>query len=381
MEKGRNAVNTLILTSLLVLWAGCATSQYRNEPTITLQANEKSIDDTTFLYAPHAVCLETNDEALIARVDKVIEWNQTLYILDKRKKQIVAFDTNGKHKYTLRRVGGGQGEYGSIIDASIDKKKNELVLLVDPSALLRFDTQGNFINSQKLPAYYNSMVIDNNYTYLENDTYANDRPTNYSITILHDGNKTELLEPLKELAPYCFIGGHQLSGSSPTMFTRKFDQTIYEIVKEEINPLYHIDFSKETFPEEAKDKVYDCKELNSYTIRNRFVYLMTDVINAQKNLVFKTNLPGGIYILSKTDSVLSKYNNVFNSKYKFPLPKYTPIVGEEEAICFIVPASSLLNLRTISNKNPNANISPELLELLSNKKEEDNPIIFYYKLK
>lgn len=86
MKKERNAVNTLILTSLLVLGAGCATSQYRNEPTITLQANEKSIEDTTFLYAPHTVCLETNDEALIARVDKVIEWNQTLYILDKRKK-------------------------------------------------------------------------------------------------------------------------------------------------------------------------------------------------------------------------------------------------------------------------------------------------------
>lgn len=377
----KNAINTFVLTSLLVLGAGCVTSQYRNEPTITLQANEKSIEDTTFLYAPHTICLETNDEALIARVDKVIEWNQTFYILDKRGKQVVAFDINGKHRYTLRRVGGGQGEYGSIIDASIDKKKNELVLLTDPSALLRFDTQGNFINSQKLPAYYNSIVIDNNYIYLENDTYANDRPTKYSITILHDSHKTELLKPLKELAPYCFIGGHQLSDSSPTMFTRKFDPTIYKIVKEEIKPLYYIDFSKETFPEDAKDKVYDCKELNSYAIRNRFVYLMTDVIKAQKNLVFKTNLPGGIYILSKADSVLSKYNNVFNSKYKFPLPKYTPIVGEEEAICFIVPASSLINLKTLSDKNPHVNISSELMELLDNKKEEDNPIIFYYKLK
>ena len=378
----KNAIETLILTGLLVLGAGCTTSQYGNEPPIALQVNGKSIEDTTFLYAPRTICLETCDEALIARVDKVIEWNQTLYILDKRRKQVVVFDTDGKHKYTLRRVGGGQGEYGSIIDASIDKKKNELVLLTDPSALLRFDSQGNFINSQKLPAYYNSIVIDNNYTYLENDTYANNHPAEYSITILHDGHRTEILEPLKELAPYCFIGGHQLSGSSPTMFTRKFDRTIYKITQEEINPLYHIDFAKETFPEEAKDKVYDCRELNNYAIKNRLVYLMTDVINARKNLVFKTNLPGNIYILSKTDSILSEYNVVYNSEYKLPLPKYTPITGEEEAICFIVPASSLINLRTLAGKNPHAKvISPELAQLLDNMKEEGNPIIFRYKLK
>lgn len=378
----KNAIETLILTSLLALGSGCTTSQYGNEPTITLQVNEKSIEDTTFLYAPHTICLESSDEALIARIDKVIEWNQTLYILDKRRKQVVVFDTDGKHKYTLRRVGGGQGEYGSIIDASIDKKKNELVLLTDPSALLRFDSQGNFINSQKLPTYYNSIVIDNNYTYLENDTYANDHPTEYSITILHDCHRTKILKPLKELAPYCFIGGHQLSGSSPTMFTRKFDRTIYEITQEEINPLYHIDFAKETFPEEAKDKVYDCRELNSYAIKNRLVYLMTDVINSRKSLVFKTNLPGNIYILSKTDSILSEYNVVYNSKYKFPLPKYTPITGEEGAICFIVPASSLINLRTLADKNPHAKvISPELAQLLDNMKEEANPIIFRYKLK
>ncbi|MCD8183555.1 MAG: 6-bladed beta-propeller [Bacteroides sp.] len=119
-----------------------------------------------------------------------------------------------------------KGKYASIIDASIDKKKNELVLLTDPSALLRFDSLGNFINSQKLPAYYNFVMVDNDYTYLENDTYANDHPTEYSITILHDGHTSETLKPLKELALYCFIEGHQLSDSSPSCLqeslTRQF---------------------------------------------------------------------------------------------------------------------------------------------------------------
>ncbi|WP_294617045.1 6-bladed beta-propeller [uncultured Bacteroides sp.] len=378
----KKTIHTLILTILSLLITGCATSHYGDEPTITLQVNEKSITDTAFLYAPRTIRLETNNETLITRINKVIEWNRTLYVLDRRGNQLIAFDADGRHKYTIHRVGSGRGEYSAIIDAAINKKKNELVLLTDPSALLSFDSKGRFVGSQKLPAYYNSISIDGDYIYLGNATYANNRPTKYSITILHNGHSTEILEPLKELAPYCTTEGRLLGGASPTLFTRKFDPTIYKITKEEIAPLYRIDFSKETFPEDAKNKVYDCRELNRYTIRNRLVYLMTDVVDAKKTLLFKTNLPGSTYILSKADSTLSEYNVVYNSQYKFPLPKYTSTTGEEDAVCFIVPASSLINLKVVSDKNPNAKaISQELKELVGNIKDDDNPILFLYKLK
>ena len=81
-----------LLLFLLLLGAGCATSQYGSEATAVLEEGEPSIADTTFLYDSRVIALETKDDALIARVNRLIEWKGNLYILDKAGKQVVAFN-------------------------------------------------------------------------------------------------------------------------------------------------------------------------------------------------------------------------------------------------------------------------------------------------
>ena len=56
-----------LLLFLLLLGAGCATSQYGSEATAVLEEGEPSIADTTFLYDSRVIALETKDDALIAR--------------------------------------------------------------------------------------------------------------------------------------------------------------------------------------------------------------------------------------------------------------------------------------------------------------------------
>ena len=69
-----------LLLFLLLLGAGCATSQYGSEATAVLEEGEPSIADTTFLYDSRVIALETKDDALIARVNRLIEWKGNLYI-------------------------------------------------------------------------------------------------------------------------------------------------------------------------------------------------------------------------------------------------------------------------------------------------------------
>lgn len=323
-----------LLLFLLLLGAGCATSQYGSEATAVLEEGEPSIADTTFLYDSRVIALETKDDALIARVNRLIEWKGNLYILDKAGKQVV-------------------------------------------------DAEGNFIGSRKLPGYYHSIALDGDFIYLENETYANGRLSENSITAIHGEETTGLLEPLIEIAPFCFIAGHQLSASSPVLFTRKFDNTIYKLENQSASPSYTIDFMNETFPEDAKDKVYDCRDLNKFSREKGLVYLMTDVTETSEHLLFRTNLFDRLYILSKWDDAVRKYDYIFQSEYGYNLHGYTPVGGEKERICFVAMAGSLMSLKSLVETYPKvkAKTTVKMLELLNRVEEDSNPVLFYYKVK
>jgi hypothetical protein len=323
-----------LLLFLLLLGAGCATSQYGSEATAVLEEGEPSIADTTFLYDSRVIALETKDDALIARVNRLIEWKGNLYILDKAGKQVV-------------------------------------------------DAEGNFISSRKLPGYYHSIALDGDFIYLENETYANGRLSENSITAIHGEETTGLLEPLIEIAPFCFIAGHQLSASSPVLFTRKFDNTIYKLENQSVSPSYTIDFMNEIFPEDAKDKVYDCRDLNKFSTEKGLVYLMTDVTETSEHLLFRTNLFDRLYILSKWDDAVRKYDYIFQSEYGYNLHGYTPVGGEKERICFVAMAGSLMSLKSLVETYPKvkAKTTVKMLELLNRVEEDSNPVLFYYKVK
>ena len=314
---------------LLLLGAGCATSQYESEATAVLEEGEPSIADTTFLYDSRVIALETKDDALIARVNRLIEWKGNLYILIKRGKQVV-------------------------------------------------DAEGNFISSRKLPGYYHSIALDGDFIYLENETYANGRLSENSITAIHGEETTGLLEPLIEIAPFCFIAGHQLSASSPVLFTRKFDNTIYKLENQSASPSCTIDFMNETFPEDAKDKVYDCRDLNKFSREKGLVYLMTDVTETSEHLLFRTNLFDRLYILSKWDDAVRKYDYIFQSEYGYNLHGYTPVGSEKERICFVAMAGSLMSLKSLVETYPKvkAKTTVKMLELLNRVEEDSNPVLF-----
>ena len=245
------------------------------------------------------------------------------------------------------------------------------------------DAEGNFISSRKLPGYYHSIALDGDFIYLENETYANGRLSENSITAIHGEETTGLLEPLIEIAPFCFIAGHQLSASSPVLFTRKFDNTIYKLENQSASPSYTIDFMNETFPEDAKDKVYDCRDLNKFSTEKGLVYLMTDVTETSEHLLFRTNLFDRLYILSKWDDAVRKYDYIFQSEYGYNLHGYTPVGGEKERICFVAMAGSLMSLKSLVETYPKvkAKTTVKMLELLNRVEEDSNPVLFYYKVK
>ena len=367
---------------LMTMFCGCMTQNEITSSIAELETVEKSVNDTLFLQNPQVFCLETKDNALIKRINRVIEWKNTYYILDKSMKQVLAFNDKGKHLFTIHRVGVGKGEYGSILDIAIDRQNENLVFLADPTSLIYYDLQGNFIRTTKLPGHYHSIAIDNGMIYLENATLINNQLSTSSITVIAPNDqKTELLKPLREIAPYCFIGGHQLGGTAPVVFTRKFDDTIYQLEDGKISPCYSFNFMNGSFPEAAKDKEYTCRELNKFTW-DRYVYLMTNVTNAPQYLLFSTNL-FGIYVFDKNQNKLLKYNKIYNTEYQTDLHQYIPVEGANNRVFFTVFPTTLFSLKTIVDNHPSFKnkMSDKLYKLTESLDSDSNPVIFSYQVK
>ena len=379
-----NMIKKIFFSSflLMIMFCGCMTQNEITGSVAKLETVEKVVDDTLFLKNPQVFCLETKDNALIKRINRVIEWKNTYYILDKSMKQVLAFNDKGRHLFTIHRVGIGKGEYGSILDIAIDRQNENLVFLADPTSLIYYDLQGNFIKTTKLQGYYHSIAIDNGVTYLENATHINNQLSTSSITVIApDNQKTELLKPLREIAPYCFIGGSRLNGTTPIVFTRKFDNTIYQLEDGKITPYYSFDFMNENFPEAAKDKEYTCRELNKFTW-DRYVYLMANVANAPQYLMFCTNL-FGVYVFDKMQNKLLKYNKIRNTGYQTDLHQYIPVEGANNRVFFTVYPTTLFSLKAIVDNHPSFKdkMSDKLYKLTESLDSDSNPVIFSYQIK
>ncbi|GAB2479717.1 MAG: 6-bladed beta-propeller [Cytophagales bacterium] len=143
----------IYLLSISILFFSCSNDSEENINSLdswkitSFESSEKKvsalIQDNYFL-----VPLETNDSSLIVKIEKVILENDRIFVLDPLSPQPVkVFDIQGKHIRNIGRKGGGPGEFNNPIDLFIDGKY--VYLYDNPENLLRFDLEGNFVDSQK----------------------------------------------------------------------------------------------------------------------------------------------------------------------------------------------------------------------------------------
>ena len=297
---------------------------------------------------------ETNEEALINSIDRVYESNGRYFILDKRMKQVLCYTLSGKHLFTIHAVGNGKGEYVDLFDIAIDEAENKLLLLTYPSQILYYDLEGIYLSSYPLDDMYQSFAVDKGFIYLRNDTYANGVVSDYSLIVINKetGKQTSLLEPLYETAPFCSSGNYQITNTASVLFTRKFDNHIYRITGESIEPLYMVDWKDKAFPE-------------------------SDLCDTPSYLLFRTNQPG-MCLLSKATGTVNNYQVIINTDYQLPLPNYMSVEGKQSRIFFIYSSEVLCEQKKLSAEE---DINEKMSSLLGRIKEGDNPVIFTYHVK
>ena len=158
-----------VIGGVCLLLSSCSFRQ-RMEPvdsaiaTLAVPANEVKGDipfDSLFRLK-EIIPLQTTDESLVQRIDKLSFYNGRIYLLDARKKQVVVFDGQGRFERVVNHFGQGPGEYQSLVDMQL---KNDTLYLLDRygAKLLLYSLDGVFLSESKIQKAEGIVVTDEGY--------------------------------------------------------------------------------------------------------------------------------------------------------------------------------------------------------------------------
>ncbi|HCC50775.1 MAG TPA: hypothetical protein DEQ30_00930 [Porphyromonadaceae bacterium] len=145
----------LFLIHICLLQAGCnkETTKNANEPfefyTIDFEQGfdtERQMFISEIADSVEYIELKTPDDVIITRIWDIKQLDSLLIIRSRRDAYI--FHKNGQFIKQIGARGQGPGEYISLVDLEIDRKKKEIVI-TDTEKLLFCDLNGNFLRSQK----------------------------------------------------------------------------------------------------------------------------------------------------------------------------------------------------------------------------------------
>lgn len=350
---------------------------------LTYAGYQKALDDTLIFEQNDCMLCETTENSLFMRITRAEKYEGIYYFLDSGMRQVVMFDEDGHHVGTLRRIGNGQGEWSNISDIAIDRHEQQLLILAQPHSLLYFDLQGNFLKSQRLDGDYNTIGVDDEHIYLNKSTYINNELTDTSVAIIDNQSSqmTEILPPLPEIAPYCYAQGNFISGTGDRLlYTRRFDDNIYEMSGDGVSVVYSVDWDDSQFPQSEKDHQWECSELSETCLEKNYIYSMGDFSESDHQILFTTNLMGNFLVDKQTAEVM-RIGIIQNTACGTTLPSYLPVGGSPGEVLFIYPANLLLMSNAMARKGDPDSVRPQMQYILDNITEDSNPVIFRYKLK
>ena len=150
----RMAMNKYVKYLIMMLaFVSCDGRKPASDANICLDFS-KCVDDTLnvsdWMYPLEIVRLETTEESLLGSVDKLVEYNENYYVLDKKRNCVLVFDGTGNFLRRVGRVGQGPGEYSTLSDFIVDEKTGCLYLLANSSTVYAYDNEGSFLWKKKV---------------------------------------------------------------------------------------------------------------------------------------------------------------------------------------------------------------------------------------
>ncbi len=409
--------NFLKISLLVLLVTSCNTKtnvSYRalkannNLHTINLSkiAEKEELSIDSVFYEPRYITLETTNQSLISEISKMIVRNDTIYIMDASKVQqtIFAFNIKGKFLYRINARGQGPGEYSKIHDFYVDNDNKQIGIL-SFSEIYKYDFNGKFIEKLKLRKHYlTEVTYSSGYIYGRKDAYSGFSGKVYAIKVFDpQGNliyddypedKNIMNSPIKNGRSKT----HLTIYNDKVFFHPFYNDTIYEIQKDNIKLFLNVDFGKYKISPKEMNTILQQSEESQ---RKKYLKLVNStqyVSFGITNLVMgdnylwlefpKSSLYGCFYSLkSQKIKLYNTWNR--NSKNFFFTPRIFMAVKGKDFYSYIA-SNDIMTMKKLYNdpkkrKQIFSNLSDKQIawveKYMVNYTLEDNPIIMVFSLK
>ncbi len=292
-EKFDSHIKKLLALLVIALIIACCDrksaieeSPFIEEPVAVIKPvpnqNYEQYDLSAVLDSVKFVRLELSEGSLIGNIDKVIVFQDRIYVLDRQTSSLFFFNMHGQYISKISSVGNGPGEYIQLDFFDIDYE-NSQIILTDLMGywIFRYDLEGNYISRQKIPFWIEGVTPMANQGFA---VYANHRDNKHKFK--NEFNLFYLdssMQISKAYFPYnsAIFNNPRVSFTTPqtgTFYTYNkgryffspFKDHVYQVTKDGLRPKYRFDFGEKRFDEKYLSRK---SELKNYMEKGDFFQL------------------------------------------------------------------------------------------------------------
>lgn len=357
----------------LVLF-GCSKSTNQNKYVLNVQ--KSTVKPISLFKKWRCITLETSDNILISKIDKIVFYDNKIIVLDKKANSLFIFDEKGRFLNLIHKQGQGRGEYIYISDVNVCKS---IIYVLDPSTqkILGYTFKGRFVNEYPVSdLFFKFSLINDHMMYLYSD-FSNRRLYNF---ILFDYKKNKIIDKFypfkKNQSTLLSHAVFNQSKEKDLLVNVPFDLTIYKLTPSGLLPYASIDFgSHNKIPINFQE--IDFLELSDYCSEN-FITSDFSCIYKIQNKLYLCYLSGFYYYLSEIDMKSHKVKTVWLNSLVDDTDDKMPYIYARPLCFYNGQFISYLMPETILGNTDKFKSDKNLDGLLH---EDDNPVLFFHQLR
>jgi hypothetical protein len=210
------------------------------------------------------ISLETNEESLIAQIDKLYYTNDGIIIFDQKAMNIFLFDTDGKFIRKIGSRGAGPDEYSFIND--IQFSPSETVIYAHErfrNSIYKYSLSGELLEKSPMSPFSFNSFYKTGEGYWVYSCFESNNPGKYNLMLLDENLKTvkKAFFPQKKFINPTFSSTFMTNESGQLFFIYPSSNIVYELYRETAIPFVQIDFGDRTMP---YDKIIQLENMGDY---------------------------------------------------------------------------------------------------------------------